>query len=103
MANLSKLILPVKNTSTGEVTNQEFNLPSGGGSSATVLSQSLAANATSVIFTNIPTTGNNLIDFYIDDGAIPTAIDTSTAGQVTVSYAASSSARTVYCRIEEVS
>lgn len=29
MANLSSLILPVKNPSTGEVTNQEFNLPGG--------------------------------------------------------------------------
>lgn len=31
MANLSKLILPVKNQSSGEITNQEFDLPSGGG------------------------------------------------------------------------
>ena len=29
MANLSSLILPVKNPSTGEVTNQEFDLPGG--------------------------------------------------------------------------
>lgn len=29
MANLSKLVLPVKNQSTGEVTNQEFDLPLG--------------------------------------------------------------------------
>lgn len=34
MANLSKLVLPVKNQSTGVVTNQEFNLPSGGGGSS---------------------------------------------------------------------
>lgn len=31
MADLTKLILPVKNTSTGIVINQEFNLPAGGG------------------------------------------------------------------------
>ena len=31
MANLSKLILPVKDQTTGEITDQEFNLPSGGG------------------------------------------------------------------------
>jgi hypothetical protein len=36
MADLSKLVIPVKNTSTGVVTNQEFNLAgSGGGGSDT--------------------------------------------------------------------
>lgn len=30
MANLSQLVLPVKNTSTGEVTNQTFDLAGGG-------------------------------------------------------------------------
>lgn len=68
----------------------------------TIKSQSLAANATSVTFTGIPTSGNNLIDFFITDGANYTAINTATSGQITLTYAASSSARTVYCRIEGV-
>lgn len=29
---LSSLVIPVKNTSTGQVTNQAFDFPSGGGS-----------------------------------------------------------------------
>lgn len=103
MANLSKLILPVKNTTTGVVTNQEFNLPSGGGSSAEVKTATLAASATSVTFTSLPTTGDHMIDFFTSDGSNYTAIDTSTSGQVTLTFEASSSARTVYCRIEEVS
>ena len=69
----------------------------------TLLTQTLAANATSVTFTSIPTTGNNLIDFYIDGGANYTAINTATAGQITLTYDATSSARTVYCEIKEVS
>lgn len=70
---------------------------------ATVLNQTLAANATSVTFTGIPTSGNNIIDFYIDGGANYTAINTATSGQVTLTYDAESSARTVYCEIKEVS
>lgn len=69
----------------------------------TILTQTLAANATSVTFTSIPTSGNNIIDFYIDGGANYTAINTATSGQVTLTYDAESSARTVYCEIEEVS
>lgn len=75
---------------------------SGGGSSATVLSETLAANDTTVTFTSIPTTGNNLIDFFSSDGSNYTDIDTSTSGQITLTYTASSSARTIYCRIEGV-
>lgn len=37
MANLNKLILPIKNQSSGEITNQEFNLSSGGGSTLSKL------------------------------------------------------------------
>lgn len=70
---------------------------------ATILNQTLAANATSVTFTGIPTSGNYIISFYIDGGANYTAINTATSGQVTLTYDAESSARTVYCEIEEVS
>lgn len=69
---------------------------------ATLLTQTLAANATSVTFSNIPTTGNNLIEFYIDGGANYTAVNTATAGEITLTYDALSASRTVYCKIEEV-
>ena len=36
MADLSSLVLPVKNPSTGEVTQQTFNLKSSGGGTAVV-------------------------------------------------------------------
>lgn len=69
----------------------------------TIKTATLTANATTVTFTGMPTTGNNIIDFYIDGGANYTAINTATSGQVTLTYDAESSARTVYCEIKEVS
>lgn len=81
------------NTNTAAI---EALTPGGG-----VTSKTLAALATSVEF-DVPTTGNNMIDFFIDGGANYTAIDTSVAGKVTLTYDADASARTVYCKIEEV-
>lgn len=66
-----------------------------------VYSQTLAANATSVSFT-VPTTGNHLIDFYCEGGANYTAIDTSVAGTVTLTYEAALTARVVSMMIKEV-
>lgn len=60
--------------------------------------KTLAANATSISF-DVPTTGNNLVDFFISDGSSYTAIDTSVAGTVTLTFDAVASARTVSCRI----
>lgn len=60
--------------------------------------KTLAANATSISF-DVPTTGNNLVDFFISDGSNYTAIDTSVAGTVTLTFDAVASARTVSCRI----
>lgn len=68
----------------------------------TVLSQTLAANATSVTFTGIPTTGDNVVDFFISDGSNYTEIDVSTPGTAILTYEASAASRTVYCRIEGV-
>lgn len=62
----------------------------------------LAANATTINFT-VPTSGNNLIEFFISDGSDYTDIDTSVSGTVTLTYEASASARTVSCRIAAVS
>jgi hypothetical protein len=64
--------------------------------------KTLAANATTISFT-VPTTGNNLIDFWSSDGANYTALDNSVSGTVTLTYEASASARTVSCRIATVS
>lgn len=72
-------------------------LTPGGG----VTSETLAALATSVEF-DVPTTGNNMISFFIDGGANYTAIDTSVAGKVTLTYEADANPRNVYCKIEEV-
>lgn len=67
----------------------------------TTTTKTLAANATSVEF-NVPTTGNNLIDFFISDGSFYTAIDTSVTGKVTLTFEAKASARDITCRIAEV-
>lgn len=64
----------------------------------TVTTKTLAANATSISF-DVPTSGNNLIDFYISDGSWYTAIDTSVSGTVTLTFDAVASARTISCRI----
>ena len=64
--------------------------------------KTLAANATTISFT-VPTTGNNLIDFWCSDGSNYTDIDTSVSGTVTLTFEASASARTVSCRIAAVS
>ena len=68
----------------------------------TIKTATLAANATSVTFTQMPTTGNHIIKFYIEGGANYTGIDTTTAGQVTLTYDAGNVSRAVYCVIEEV-
>lgn len=68
----------------------------------TIKTATLAANATTVTFSSMPTTGNNIIRFYIEGGANYTAIDTSVAGQVTLTYEAENAARAVYCIIEVV-
>lgn len=64
--------------------------------------KTLAANATTISFT-VPTTGNNLIDFWCSDGSNYTEIDTSVSGTVTLTIEASASARSVSCRIASTS
>lgn len=64
--------------------------------------KTFAANATTISFT-VPTTGNNLIDFWCSDGSNYTEIDTSVSGTVTLTFEASTSARSVSCRIAAVS
>lgn len=73
---------------------------SGGGS--TVLLQTLIAGDTSVTFSNLPTNGNFVINFYTSTGINYNAINTATAGQVTLTYEAQSINVTVFCEIKEV-
>lgn len=68
----------------------------------TVLSQTLSVGATTVTFTGIPTSGNYIIEFSTSLGINYTEIDTTTAGQVTLTFEAQSAAMTVYCDIKEV-
>lgn len=71
------------------------------GKVGTVTTKTLAANATSVSFT-VPTSGNHSVDFFTSDGSNYTAINTGTAGSVTLTFEAVASARTIGCRIAEV-
>lgn len=66
-----------------------------------VSSETLAANTTTVSFT-VPTTGTHLFDFYCEGGANYTAIDTSVAGTVTLTYEAALTSRTVTMVDKEV-
>lgn len=88
-------------TITDDSTNDAtvVTLQSGG---STVLSQTLVAGSTSVTFTNIPTTGNYLIDFYTSNGVAHTDLDVSTPGQVTLLFDAQIVDITVMCEIKEI-
>lgn len=86
---------------------QEFYhkiLPYLGGSdpTTTILTQTLTEGSTTVTFTNIPTEGDYLIDFYTSNGISHTAMDTSTEGQVTLTFKPQESDITVFCEIKEV-
>lgn len=63
--------------------------------------ETLAISGTSVEF-DVPTSGDNLIDFYTSDGSQPTALDDSVAGKVTLTFESAAYARSVYCKIETV-
>lgn len=68
---------------------------------STLKTATLSVGSTSVTFTGLPTTGNNLIDFFNSAGINYTDIDTSTSGQVTLTFEAQEVAVTVYCEIRE--
>ena len=111
-SNKSTTLFEVGNGTGSSATSNAFEVYSDGSLSTNngttrtklpvVKTETLAASGTSVTFTGIPTSGNNMIDFFTSDGSNYTAIDTSTSGQIELTFEASSSARTVYCRIEEV-
>lgn len=110
-ANIASLGTAAAKDSTNEITQSSTDLVESGAVYAaladkadkpTVLTQALAANATTATFTGIPTTGDYLVDFFISDGTNYTALDISTPGTAVLTYDASASARTVFCRIEGV-
>ena len=70
---------------------------------STIKSATMSIGSTTVTFTQIPTTGNNLIKFYNDLGINYTNIDTSTSGQITLTFEAQSVVMNVYCEIKGVS
>lgn len=69
---------------------------------STILTATLSAGSTSVTFTGLPTSGNNVVDFYTSTGINYTAINSATAGQVTLTYDAQGADVTVYAKIMEV-
>ncbi len=69
---------------------------------STVKTATLASGSTTVTFTQLPTSGNYLIDFYASNGSNYKAIDISTPGTAVLTYDVPSSAVTVYCEIKGV-
>lgn len=63
--------------------------------------KTLAANATSIEF-DVPTTGNNLIDFFISDGTFYSSMDTSVSGKVTLTFDPVANSRSISCRIATI-
>lgn len=97
-STLSQLVLPVKNTTTGEVSNETFNLPGGGGSSYTELTTSIEANATTATFTDAAISDSKTFDIYT---SIFTSVTNMTVSSttLTVTLKPVSSAMNVKVRI----
>lgn len=89
----------VVDTNIEEVTIDE--LLEGYEPKSTKLSQTLTAGNTSVTFA-VPSSGNHLIDFFTSTGINYSAINTSTSGQITLTFEEQSADVTVYCEIKEV-
>lgn len=80
------------------------NLLGAAGGKATIKTATLAASATTVTFTGVPTTGSNTIELYTSKAGLDyTAVDDTTSGELTYTFEAQSEAVTVYLVIKEVS
>ena len=75
-------------------------LPSGK-NAGIILKKTMTAGSTTVTFTDIPTDGDYLVDFYNSFGINYTEI-TPSSGSVTLTYPAQSADMAVYCEIREV-
>lgn len=73
------------------------------GGKATIKTATLAASATTVTFTQIPTTGTNMIELYTDKAGLEyDSVDDTTSGELTYTFEAQSAAVTCYLVIREV-
>ena len=94
---------------TRQITKQDLRdfydviLPYLGGNSSetTIKTAILQAQATSVTFTDMPTSGDYLIDFYTSTGINYTGIDIS-GSSVSLTFDPQSSNVDVFCEIKEV-
>lgn len=68
----------------------------------TVLKQTLTAGGTSVTFTDLPNSSSKMVSFATSNGAVPSAVNTATAGSATLTFSAQSVDITVFCKIEEI-
>ena len=73
----------------------------GNGGGRSIKTAVLIAGSTSVTFTDMPTSGDYVIDFYTTTGINYTAINT-TSSTVTLTFEEQESDVTVYCEIKEV-
>lgn len=86
---------------SGDMDDVLTPLPSVRPSRSTILKQVLTAGNTAITFSNIPTTGDYIVDFFNSLGINYTAITTST-GSCTLTFDTQASDLDVYCEIREV-
>ena len=85
-----------KKVSMGDILNAT-------GGKASIKTATLAASATTVTFTQIPTTGTNMFELYTSvPGLEYTSVDDTTSGELTFTFEAQEAAVTVYLVIREV-
>ena len=68
----------------------------------TIKSQTLVAGNTSITFTGIPTSGDYFANIYTSTGISYATLDTTTAGQITVTFDPQNANITVYLKLEEM-
>ena len=92
---LSELVLPVRDTTTGETTNETFSV---GGTSYTELVTEIAANATTATFTDNAITSTGTYDIYTSIFTSVQSVSVS-GNTLTVTLTPVSSAMSVKVRI----
>ena len=92
----------LKYDATNEVWYNGEDTGGSGGGSSTFLTQTLTAGSTSVTFTNLPSSGNYSVDFYTSSGINYNSIDTSVAGQCTLTFTAQAADIIVYCELKPI-
>ena len=99
----SDVYLAVDSSAAGTKKVLVGDLLDAAGGKANIKTATLAAGATTVTFTGIPTTGTNLIELYTDKAGLDyDSVDDTTSGQLTYTFEAQSGAVTCYLVIKEV-